>query len=140
MRWITGGFLGVLHIPEGKNLKSPTIGQYRKLYVHKLMKSTKMSYGIISRSEIEMVGVREHDLAPDLHNMILMNPLDTRLSPNRHKNRSLDISMGSRKCSSPGQSISRGYRKIKHKKMQFLKIIRTALYEKVYFSEKKIIS
>ena len=72
-----------------------------------------MSYGLVPGPEIEMIGIREHYLTPDLHDMILMDSLNAGLSSNRHKNRGLYISMRSCQSSCTCKTIGRMYCKFK---------------------------
>lgn len=108
---------GFFHLPERKYLKSPAIRENREVDVHKFVEPSEVGNGFVTGSEIEMVGIGKHDLAPDFEDMILMDSLYARLSSDRHKNRGLYISMGSREGSCSCESIGGFYLEIKHRGM-----------------------
>lgn len=103
------------HISKRKYLKSSAIRKDREIDIHERMESAEMRDSLITRTEIEMVGVREHDLAPDLHDMIFMDPLHARLGSDRHENGGLYIPMRSRECSGTCESVGGFQSEIKHK-------------------------
>ena len=96
-----------------------------------------MSNSLIARTEIEMIGIREHNLTPDLEDMILVYSFHACLSSDRHENRGLYIPVWSRESSRSCESVSSFNTKIKHKNTVPHEIIRTVLYEKNRIAKKK---
>src|SRR5262249_21366340 len=80
-------------IAQAENLKTAGVCKQRPLPAHEFVESTQVAHQLVPGAQIEMVGVAENDLRAQLFQHILRNALHRSSSSNRHKYRSLHLTV-----------------------------------------------
>ena len=87
-------FLDLAQSREGEYLKSAGIRQYRTLPGRKLPHAAKVTHHFITRAQMEMISIGEHDLRADLFQICRRDrTLDGADGPDVHENRRLNRSV-----------------------------------------------
>ena len=101
---------------EGEHLKPTAVGQDRPLPVHESVEPPQVPYHLVSRPEVEVIGIGQFDLTADLRQIMGGDrPLDGPLSPYVHKHRGLRRAMSAGKNAPPGAAF--GFDDFKHARL-----------------------
>ena len=76
-------------ILETENLEPPGIGEDWPIPVHKLVQTAEAANEFVAGTDIEVVGVTEDDLRPDLDQILRCHRLDRTQGAHRHEDRRL---------------------------------------------------
>ena len=74
-------------------LEASTVRQHRAIPARKSMQPAQVAYGLIARSEAEVIGVAQDNLSPQCFQVFRMQGLDGSLGAHRHENGSGDIAV-----------------------------------------------
>ena len=89
---------------ETEYLKATAIGQDRALPIHEFVQPAHFFHQIRAWANIQVVGIAQNNLRPDLFNLRRRHPFNRGLSADRHENRSLNIAMTCFKDTTTGRS------------------------------------
>ena len=89
---------------KGEHLEAAGVRQDRAVPVHELMQSAHLAYHVVTRAEMEMVGVGQLDLTAELLEVQRAHAaLDRRLRADVHENRRLHLAaVGALEFAAPG--------------------------------------
>ena len=94
-REVNAFFLDAAQTCEREDLESAAVGQSRLVPAGELLKTALVVNETVARTDVEVVGVREHDLAVDIHEVNGgYAALDRRAGCNVHENRGFDFAVG----------------------------------------------
>src|SRR4051812_7368257 len=98
-----GAYLLYVHLgSEAEDLEAAAIRQNRSIPAHESMQSAGGLDDFKTRAQHEVIGVREHDLGAGGSDLRGEQRFDSRLSSDRHEDRSFDLAAGRVQTAAPG--------------------------------------
>ena len=80
-------------LSKGKNLEPAAVRQDRTIPVHEPMEPASLFHDLVTRPQIQMIGVGQNDLSPHLLHLFRAHGFHSCLGTHRHEHRRLNISV-----------------------------------------------
>ena len=89
---------------QAENLEAAGIGQDRPRPRHEPMQAAHLADGFHSRTQVEVIGIAEKNLNPELFENILRHAFDGRNGAHGHKYRGFDLAVRSEQAPGAGRA------------------------------------
>ncbi len=98
-------FAYFVHVPQAEYLKTSAVSEDWALPVHEFVQASGLGHQLMARPQVKVVCIGQDDLGVDVHQLVCGHSLDSGLSAHRHKDRGLDLAVGSVENSGPGSGF-----------------------------------
>ena len=100
---------------QREDLEAARIGQHGTGPLHELMQATHVAHQLVAGTQVEVVGVAQHQRGVDILELFGREGLDRRLRANRRKDRREEISVRGGENPSAGAVVFGGDLEVKHR-------------------------
>ena len=101
-------------VAQREDLEAARIGEDRAAPGHEPVQAAERLHGLLTRPEVEVVGVREQDRRAEAGQLVRIDALDARLRAHRHEGRRRHVAVSGAQHPGPRLAVGSGNREVAH--------------------------